>query len=326
MRRVLYIFTILFLTHLTTNGQDKKSPVLNGMWGLINYGDTIFIDETEIKVGEWLDYVYYHNPYDYPNYVRCKKLSETEMEKIKAQKIESSLLPDIGVLKNISASYIFNGCKNCELITFSSVSSKAELPFDADSLKNKESKTRLVKYLNTPITGITYEQATKFCEWRTIVDSLRYGQPPKEKDYGYIYVSVGHGESFIFSLPTPEEFDRLNPNQDSIANKKGIIASYNYKNAKYSDSKKEIVKNKECGHQLNEWIFFSSINHTGWKPSTINMQGNASEMTSIKGIAKGGSYYQYATESKKGINNNYTKQEAWLGFRCVAKRKKNKNY
>ena len=324
MRRIAFILTILLVTHLTTSGQGKKSPVLNGMWGLMSYGDTIFIDETEILIGEWLDYVYYHNPYDYPNYVKCKNLSETEMEKLKTQKIESPLLPDLDVLKDFPTSYIFKGCKNCELLSFSSVSSKAELPFDADSLKNKASKKRILKYLRTPITGISYEQALKFCQWRTLVDSLRYGQPPKEKDYGYIYVSVGHGESFIFSLPTPEEFDRLNPNQDSIANKKGIIADYNYKNATYSNDKKKIAENKECGKTLMEpsSFFHSSKNVMS---STLDMQGNASEMTSVKGIAKGGSYYHYATESKKGINNNYTKPEAWLGFRCVAKLKKKKS-
>ncbi|HET6224738.1 MAG TPA: hypothetical protein VFF27_00570 [Bacteroidia bacterium] len=51
--------------------------------------------------------------------------------------------------------------------------------------------------------------------------------------------------------------------------------------------------------------------------TSINIQGNVAEMTSVKGIAKGGSYSQYAKDSYSGAINNYTKPEFWLGFRCV---------
>jgi hypothetical protein len=57
--------------------------------------------------------------------------------------------------------------------------------------------------------------------------------------------------------------------------------------------------------------------------SIVDIQGNVAEMTSIKGLSKGGSYFHYAAETFKGKEIPYNKPERWLGFRCVAKLDKN---
>lgn len=320
--KIILTFILLltsFFVGAQTEKQNKKPLALN--WGLMNFGDTILIDQTEILVGEWLDFVYYNNPYDFPSYVQTNELTDQEKEKLKKENPDISLFPDSHVTENLPYSYVYFGCKNCELIYFSSVASKIQLPFDVDSLKNKDSKDRLIKYLRTPVTGISYEQALQFCVWRTTVDSLRYSKPPKGVQIGPLLIQPLSGESYIFSLPTPTEFDALNPNQDSIANKKGIISNYNYKSAKYSNKKNKHTENNQCGKTLMEnYSFFNSTKSV--VSSTLDMQGNAAEMTSKKGIAKGGSYYHYAKDSKRGINNPYSKAEVWLGFRCVAKRRK----
>ena len=46
-------------------------------------------------------------------------------------------------------------------------------------------------------------------------------------------------------------------------------------------------------------------------------QGNASEMTNIKGIAKGGSFRHYAIDSRKDRQQEYKDAEDWLGFRYM---------
>lgn len=313
MNYKIYILC-LFLLPVTVFGQKKYTP----NWGLIYFGDTILIDHTEILVGEWLDYVYYNDPTQYPSYLKNGgiDLSDLEKSKLKKQKINTSLLPDLNVIGHLEGSYVFNGCNDCELLRFSSIACKVQLPFPTDSLLNKQSKIRLLKYLKTPITGISYNQAIDFCKWRTMTDSLRYYIAP-----GEAIPFITNGESYIFSLPTPEEFDNINPNQDSIANRKGIIANYNYKNAQYSMKKSKSIENDECGKTLMKFYRFFDSNK-GIYETTVDMQGNAAEMTSVKGIAKGGSYFHYANESLKGKNNLYTKPEAWLGFRCVARRRK----
>ncbi|NQX97406.1 MAG: SUMF1/EgtB/PvdO family nonheme iron enzyme [Flavobacteriales bacterium] len=307
------IISILLLIGLNGFGQKKYTP----NWGLIYFGDTILIDHTEILVGEWLDYVYYNDPSKYPSYLKRGgvDLSDLEKSRLKKQKIDKSLLPDLSVISHIEGTYIFNGCDKCDLIRFSSIACKIQLPVPSDSLLNRQSKLRLQKYLETPITGISYNQAIEFCKWRTITDSLRYFIP-----VGDTVPFITHGESYIFSLPTSEEFDNINPNQDSIANRKGIIANYNHKNAQYSTKKSKSDENEECGKTLMKRYSFFDSNKWIYE-TTVDMQGNASEMTSTEGVAKGGSYFHYANQSLKGIENHYTKPETWLGFRCVARRR-----
>lgn len=277
------------------------------------FGDTILIDQTEILIGEWLDYIYYNKPSEYPTYLKTRhnhKLSDFEKEKLKKQKNDQSLFPDLEVIKSFPGSYVFQNCEKCELITFSSIATKIQLPVNADSLKDKDSKNRLMNYLFSPVTGITYEQAIKFCAWRTLVDSLRYFEKSLDGYYAYVY-----------DLPTPQFIDAINPNQDSIANKKGIIANYNYKNSTYSIKKKHATINEDCGKTLiNAHSFFDS--NKSVVSSTRDMQGNAAEMTKIKGIAKGGSFHHFASQSMKGIDNYYSQPEVWLGFRCIARPRK----
>ena len=52
------------------------------------------------------------------------------------------------------------------------------------------------------------------------------------------------------------------------------------------------------------------------------MQGNVSEMTSDQGIAVGGNYQLTAADARFNSKQEYKKAEVWLGFRCVAEKKK----
>ena len=47
------------------------------------------------------------------------------------------------------------------------------------------------------------------------------------------------------------------------------------------------------------------------------MIGNVAEMIDQKNICKGGSWKHHLNECRVGNDIQYTKSEAWLGFRCV---------
>lgn len=281
-------------------------------WGLCRISDTMLIDQTEILIQEWLDFIFYQNIKEFNFYTFWKEpITGIEKEKLLNTKIDASLLPDKNILDQLPEKYLFNKCNNCQLIKVHGVATEIQLPFEADSLNNEESKKRLLRYLMSPVVGISYKQAVRFCEWRTAADSIRYSLR-NNKDNPLIR------SPYIFRLPTPEEFDKLNPSSDSIFNKKGFIARYNYKNAKYSLKKNKQSENMLCGSSsMPAASFVFARTNTLLTDPVDDIQGNVAEMTSIIGTAKGGSFYHYGKESFSGKNNQYTQPEPWLGFRCV---------
>jgi formylglycine-generating enzyme required for sulfatase activity len=64
-----------------------------------------------------------------------------------------------------------------------------------------------------------------------------------------------------------------------------------------------------------ESVYFGKKNNYG----LYNMIGNVAEMVAQKGISKGGDYYHNLFEAKPKKNIPYSKQEAWLGFRCACR-------
>lgn len=53
------------------------------------------------------------------------------------------------------------------------------------------------------------------------------------------------------------------------------------------------------------------------KYGLYNMVGNISEMTNVKGIAKGINYLMYIDSAKITDDISYSKPAKWLGFRCI---------
>jgi hypothetical protein len=170
-------------------------------------------------------------------------------------------------------------------------------------------ESSLCPVLELPITGITYGQAIEFCKWRT--NSVN-----KNPTKG-LYKSV-----VTFRLPTEKEWHDLtkkfltdneinNGYYDSISDKYPkkrknstvICPNYNYKMIIPCES----YTGKICvrAHYL-----------TG-KNALYDLFGNVSEMTSTKGIAKGGNYLTFANQCNIDSVQYYTKAETWLGFRCV---------
>jgi antitoxin component YwqK of YwqJK toxin-antitoxin module len=302
--KILFLF--LTLSSLAFGQTFKDSP-MQEQWGLVQINDSLLADQTEIRVGEWLDYIFYHDATDSSQYLFWRKrMSQAELDRLLNVTIDSALLPDKDILNQLPEKYLFKKCKNCELISFKSLDTKVQLPVEKDSLKTVESKKRLVAYLNLPIVGIRYEQAVAFCKWRTYIDSIRWAAFSNSQP-------SWNRHDYVFQLPTPEQFNQMNTAFDSVNKEKESVSLFNYKNAKYPSIGAKEDEKKQFG---NSRIGVYHL-HLNTKNNSIGIQGNVAEMTSVKGIAMGGSYYQYAKDSYANKNNYYQKPELWLGFRCV---------
>ncbi len=162
---------------------------------------------------------------------------------------------------------------------------------------------RKLNMLDLPIVGITYEQAVKYVEYiQKNSDECDYYQ--KKKYNGY---------KRKFYLPSPQLFDSIQTFIDST-NTLGCNL-FNYKNSLCSDCptgkkyKNHFVLNKTGKEPTYVYAYFPD------KFGLYNFKGNVAEMTSVKGIAKGGSCHHYAYEAYEGNSQYYLKPEIWLGFR-----------
>ncbi len=155
--------------------------------------------------------------------------------------------------------------------------------------------SRKCPLINYPVTGVSYEQVIAFCKWRTKVN--------------------GRGK-LVYRLPTPKEWtdivyqdlletEKTKGLQDTIVPEKWC-PTFNYFTT--------------CDCEISDEVGILNISGY-WAPRRLHafdLFGNVAEMTSEKGIAKGGSYINYAKQCHPDSVQHYTKPEAWLGFRCIA--------
>ena len=167
-----------------------------------------------------------------------------------------------------------------------------------DSVATKAQRFRARRLMDYPIAGITYEQAMAYCAWRT-------------KHHG-AYQRV-EGE-VVFQLPSPEEYERLLSVRDSTG---GGCPAFNYSCQPCHPQFKGKHAFIHAGSELTPVDGY----HTD-SLGLLNIRGNAAEMTSVRGIAKGGCYALPAREASPHAVQYYHKPEPWLGFRCVARIRK----
>ncbi len=182
-----------------------------------------------------------------------------------------------------------------------------------DSDNGKKIKA-VEKCENMPVNGITYEQAMAYCDWLS------------DK---YVDISKYAPLKLNFRLPTPAESDSLlqdvyssmkKGDEHYLAFQQGInkhgCAIYNHRHNSWCAA--NILMKKEFGYgiPIQEGVFFPDMN------GLLDLMGNVAEMTSAKGVAKGGSCIHTAAECQPGIENKYDGPKVWLGFRVVADLKK----
>lgn len=145
-----------------------------------------------------------------------------------------------------------------------------------------------------PVVAVSFEQAERFCEWRQNNEN------------------INRTVKLRITLPPLEIYQKLINNVDSLLpNKK------NCNELQFNFAHPPCIarhKSKDMSQQG-----FGLVRADRFKPTLeklYNIQGNAAEMTSTKGIAVGGSFKHGAKESMKNQTQLYTQEEEWLGFRC----------
>ncbi|MBI1307344.1 MAG: SUMF1/EgtB/PvdO family nonheme iron enzyme [Bacteroidetes bacterium] len=259
-----------------------------------------YVSQTEVSVHEWLTYM-----------VATTVEMNGQRTSLKQQvEIMKSKMPDLS--QNNYCSYVFSSFfrtsdKMSEIVCYDDcLDSYCKIEI-AKSALDSINKNRL---LDLPVTGVSWEQVQQFLKYKQKLtnecDHKRLKRQPSQLYECY--------------LPTPAQFDSVLTALDSI-NSFGCEL-FNYKNALCPDCPGSKKKLKSImGHNIGNaavWADSYFPNDFG----LYNLKGNVAEMTSEKGIAKGGSFMHYATEADSGKVQTYSTSEVWLGFRVWYRLKK----
>jgi formylglycine-generating enzyme required for sulfatase activity len=280
MKRLFKIIIGIFIVGCLTSATSLR-PFMYTVTVKIN--DTLNIDEREVDVQAWLSYYTW--------------LQENEVDLVSRR-----AMPDSNAIDPIVWQLIKNKSsrmnKEVSLFTYQYIGN-----YDADTYESivKIQKNKPLPSFNQimmyPMTGLSYEQVMDFCEWRTEVvgeKKVEY-RLPTETEWTMV-AKLG-----LKSTEKSQGFC------DSLDGKK---PSFNYKTLNSSRYKyKESIP--ICNLQ-------SAANFLPNELKIWDLFGNVSEMTSKKGIAKGGSFNSFAKQCNVDSVQHYKRAEKWLGFRCVA--------
>jgi formylglycine-generating enzyme required for sulfatase activity len=262
--------------------------------GTSNVGPDIYIDQTEIDVKSWLSYYTW--------------ILENEGKQAAAKILPDSLSlePSVWNLIKMKTDKYSNSTPVYTLQPLGYFYDECDKNFIFDCNTKSTCPSLCLRY---PITGISYEQVIEFCKWRTkIVNENPIFKTDKKQ--------------IVFRLPTEKEwvqFAKIGFSEqelkigfrDSLAimqNKKVKCREcpmYNYKTTSSCDSMPSIT------------VTYNGCYAPDGK-NTYDLFGNVSEMTSIKGISKGGNYLLFAKQCHPDSIQKYVEPEKWLGFRCIA--------
>lgn len=275
---------ILFFAAIILQGCFFKIKNWEHDIGMLRVNDTLFIDQREVDLYSWMSYY---------SWVK-KNNGQEEAKKLlpDSNKVEPEIWKCFKMESEIYNKY-HKSAQTLQPIGF--------FPVKCNHIKNSESiKTNTCHLLVYPITGISYEQVVDFCEWRTKMNGnnvVTY-RLPSENEWIQITKKSFKDERF------------KNGMLDSAY--KDVCQTYNYK----IDTTKKVFSNCHINNSI--------VAPAHYSPSTINtfdVFGNVAEMTSGKGVAKGGSYAHYAYESHIDSVQRYNEPKKWLGFRCIAVKK-----
>lgn len=297
MRKILLVLLFLFCIGEAKSQMWKQLP-------LAKISDSIYIDETEVSIKDWVTYLsdlIHYNP-------------QIEIH---------PYLPDTNKIRKDCRFYLrpfFSSAK--QKFTMNETPYRPQVLFFPQiypALWNEISILKNVPMSEVPITGITFEQANAYCAWRAkkinFVLSTNHLVIPDEYKHKKITIRLVTPDEFVryASLrgfrkkrEIKEEDYLMSYRIDSIVpHAKCITFLYNYKSG--------------CAAELEKYgygplppaLFFSDF------LTVYDWHGNVAEMTSEKGIAKGGSFAHYAREADPKNNILYQDSEEWLGFRCI---------
>lgn len=289
MKKVLIPITIIISGLIFKSCATMKTAVTpDGLFGSVKLDSITYFDQLEVNVESWLSYY-------------------TWMLQNKGYDSAQAVLPDSTAVPKEVWAYIKLGSpefnKGLGIHTLKPVGyfcRKCKDHFDYNDFL--DSKPEICPYLRYPITGLSFEQVTDFCKWRT-------------KHVG--------GGIYEYRLPTEAEWIRFAKNgledsliengiPDSLLNDECVC--FNYKVEEYCKFYRDLG--------FTKFDLIASAHYNPDKNDAYDVFGNASEMTNVKGIAKGGNFTTYAIQCHYDSIQHYDKPETWLGFRCIAIKRK----
>jgi hypothetical protein len=300
--KMIFRFTLLLflICAFKSGAQEGYLP-----YGTMRVNDRFIADQTEILVQEWLGYIISACDSNSTRFLRVeRKLTDDDKIYLRKFRYPDSLLPLKSILVTLEWSGLLDTSGGFRTFKTHGANSHQTLPIPVSFFTSKAKRKELNHLLNLPVTGISYQQAMAFCQWRTYVDSVR-------SDTMFFF-------HYTFSLPTIAQFNLMNLQTDSVIRKTRTHAitigydigptGFNYKNVTM-----ELLTSTARQNDLQDpWEFDS--NYLG----LYAVQGNVAEMTGREGAACGGSYFHYAIESYRYQIQVYERPERWLGFRCIA--------
>ncbi|MGB0390715.1 MAG: formylglycine-generating enzyme family protein [Salibacteraceae bacterium] len=158
-------------------------------------------------------------------------------------------------------------------------------------------------YRTYPVVGISYEQATAYCKWRSdrVMEQLLLKKAQKK--------NIIIPSKVTYRLPTREEWEKV------------AKMPYSDKTQKVLDSKyKGANKANFYSVEKTEEAMITTAPVLSYWPNEIgvyNMRGNVSELVVERGIVKGGSWTDQESHIQIETEIPYTKPSKSIGFRCV---------
>lgn len=235
----------------------------------------LFIDEAEVTNQSWREYMYW-----------TRKVHGDESPEFKAT------LPDTLVWKECYDDFTKSKqyCLNIQNMTVVYL--------------------RYPQFSHYPVVGISFEQANRFCIWRTNrVNEVYYVNEHKDVTFP---IDSSHviPRRVEFRIPSEEEWE--------LAARAGFDTSRFINNdAKFYFNTIETAMLRSVDEDYEKFIPMKDFSLQPDKYNRYHLFGNVAEMINKKGVAKGGSYIHSISDSYYTKRINYYKPEYWLGFRCV---------
>lgn len=270
---------LIFLVCIASFFSCTKVP-----WGMRKALPNVYVDDTEITSGEWLEFVYYSNLSYYNNY----KEFNVKIPDLKLLKPDTSMFPVDSLILGTGYESLFQTsggnkmhetAKGCSRVIYLPISEQIFKTQNIDSI------------LDIPIVGISFNQIEKFCDWRTSIERIKNGR-----------------KNWKISLITKEEYFKISVKHDSISKNCG---SFNYKNFL-------ICNDDKIQAQILTYID-KPLHVASFRSNTLSLYdvlGNVGEITAEKEIY-GGSFKHFAGECRNSIYP-YEKPDDWIGFRTKA--------
>lgn len=157
-----------------------------------------------------------------------------------------------------------------------------------------------------PIQNISYEAATKYCEWLTTV----YNQSNyKKKKF----------QKVVFRLPTEVEWELAAHGGQQLSYPWGGNYIRNAKGCYLSNSNvADAEPCEDCEPNTSNDGGFFTVPADSYFPNSFglyNISGNVAEMIAIKGLAKGGSWQDEPEDCTIISKQNYTSASPKIGVR-----------